>query len=299
MVFLQPPLAAVQVYGLLIAAAVALAAWLVTREEKRLGLPKDTGLDLVLYAVPLAVVFSRLYYVAFTWDEFAQQPLRIFYVWEGGLAIYGGVIGGALGVWLLSRRRGIRFPLLADVVAPALLLGQAVGRWGNYFNGEAFGYAVTNPALQFFPVAVYVNGTWHMATFFYESLWNLMGFVFLYTNRQEFQTGGRTGHVFLWYLVWYGLGRMYIEGLRTDSLMWGTVRVSQLLSLLLCAGGLAALARSLRPCWLVYMLLAVSVLAAVAFLFMGGWWTALLTAAGFVASGVLLYLQYPRVARDA
>lgn len=298
MMTMSAPLAAIQVYGLLIAAAVAVAGWLCTREEKRLDLPRDTGLDLVLYAVPLAVVFSRLYYAAFAWGQFAQQPLRILHIWEGGLAIYGGVIGGAFGVWILSRRKKISFVLLADVVAPALLLGQAVGRWGNYFNGEAFGYPVTNAAWQFFPAAVLVDGSWHMATFFYESLWNLIGFAFLYANRKRFQMNGRWGHVFLWYLAWYGLGRMYIEGLRTDSLMWGAVRVSQLLSLLVCAGGLAVIAHNLRAEWPAVTLLVAAAICAAVFLASGVFLMAVSAAIAFAAAGAFLYVRYPHEARD-
>lgn len=270
-------------YGLLIALAIAVAAWLLTREEKRLDLPKDTGLDILLYAVPPAVVMARLYYVAFTWDVFRDDPLSILYFWEGGLAIYGGVIGGALGVWFLCRRRELSFALAADMVAPSLLLGQAIGRWGNYFNGEAFGYAVTDAAWQFFPFAVQVAGGWHLATFFYESMWNLLGFVFLYMNRVRFQEDGRYGRVFLWYLLWYGIGRLCIEGLRTDSLMWGPIRVSQLLSLLLAAGALAALIlRDRRP-----VLLAVPAAAlALPFLFPG--WTGILAAAAMLLLGAVL-----------
>ncbi len=225
------------IYGLLIAGALAIAAWHCVREEKRLGFPKDTGLDIVLYALPPALVFARLYYVAFTWDLFKSRPGDIFKLWEGGLAIYGAVIGGALGVWFLSRKRRIPFLQLSDVVAPALLLGQAIGRWGNFFNGEAFGYAVTDPAWQFFPFAVNIAGQWHLATFFYESVWNLAGFIVLYKNRIRIEEKGRHGHVFSLYLIWYGAGRFVIEGMRTDSLMWGSVRVSQALSLILMAGG--------------------------------------------------------------
>ena len=220
-------------YGILIAGALAIAAFLCTREEKRLGLPKDTGLDIILYALPPALIAARLYYVAFSWDYFKTRPADIIKLWEGGLAIYGAVIGGAVGVWLLSRKHKIPFLQLADIIAPSLLLGQAIGRWGNFFNQEAFGYAVNNPAWQFFPFAVNIAGQWHLATFFYESLWNLIGFVFLYMNRLRFEQRGRHGHVFCWYLIWYGAGRFVIEGLRTDSLMWGNIRVSQMLSLIL------------------------------------------------------------------
>ncbi|MGI6696713.1 MAG: prolipoprotein diacylglyceryl transferase [Christensenellales bacterium] len=222
----------VNLYGLMIALGVAAAIFYITRQEQAQGLPKDTGVDMALYAVPLAVVASRLYYVAFTWDSYKDDLTRILRVWEGGLAIYGAIIGGAIGVWLVSRRKKLPFWALADLVAPGLILGQAIGRWGNFYNGEAYGYQVTDPALQFFPIAVFVDGAWHMATFFYESVWNLMGFVFLHLNRKRFLKSGR-GVMFAWYLIWYGLGRAVIEGWRTDSLMWGTWRVSQVLSVLL------------------------------------------------------------------
>ena len=219
-------------YGLLIALGVAAAVFFMGREAKRTSLPRDIALDVALWAVPPAVLFSRLYYVAFAWERYQGDFPGVFRFWEGGLAIYGGVIGGALGVFLLSRRRKVPFPALADLVAPGLILAQAIGRWGNFFNGEAYGRLVNDPAWQFFPVAVFAGGQWHMATIFYESVWNLLGFLFLIRLRDHFRERGQ-GNVFLWYLVWYGLGRMVIEGLRTDSLMLGAVRVSQLLSVLL------------------------------------------------------------------
>lgn len=281
----------INLYGILIAGALVIAVWLGTKEERRLALPKDTGIDILLYALPPAVIAARLYYVAFTWAHFRNDPLSILYFWEGGLAIYGGVIGGALGIWLLSRRKGINFAVLADVVAPALLLGQAIGRWGNYFNAEAFGYQVMNPALQFFPFAVQIGAQWHLATFFYESLWNLAGFVFLYTNRVRFQHHGKFGHVFLWYLLWYGVGRLCIEGLRTDSLMLGPVRVSQLLSLLLAVTAGAVIIRRLRLNSALYLPLMAALVAP--FVLPG--WPGILAAAGLlVVSSALYYPHYRR-----
>lgn len=222
----------IPIYGLLIACAIALGIFLCRRQEKRLGLPPEISLDFALWVVPAAVIGARLYYVAFQWPLYAAHPLRILHVWEGGLAIYGGVIGGAAAALVFSRVKKVSFWTLADMVAPALILGQAIGRWGNFFNGEAYGYPVENPALQFFPVAVQVDGVWHMATFFYESLWDFAGFVILWSLRKRAKT---PGSLFLLYLAWYGLGRAVIEGLRTDSLMWGGVRVSQALSAVLCA----------------------------------------------------------------
>ena len=228
----------VSIYGLLIACAMALSVFLCSRQEKRLGLPKDLTYDLALWVIPAGVIGARLYYVAFQWDMYRENPLSILYIWEGGLAIYGGVIGGALAVFAFSRIRKVPFGKLADMIATALILSQALGRWGNYFNGGAYGRLIEDPALQWFPLAVNVDGAWHMATFFYESLWDLLGFLVLWLIRKKIT---RPGNLFLLYLIWYGLGRALIEGLRTDSLMLGPVRVSQALSILLCLGAAAAL----------------------------------------------------------
>ena len=222
-------------YSVLVVSGIVLAIWLAGREERRLGLPKDTAVDLALVVVPCGIIGARLYYVAMSWPQFAADPFAALYVWQGGLAIYGGVIGGALGAWIYARRKKLSFAALADMIAPGLLLAQAVGRWGNYFNMEAYGPLIVNPQLQFFPfgVLVPVNGAyeWHMATFFYESMWNLCGFVLLWLIRKR-QTV--RGNVFCWYLVFYGSGRFIIEQLRQDSLYIGTLRASQWLSLLVC-----------------------------------------------------------------
>ncbi|MBR5232120.1 MAG: prolipoprotein diacylglyceryl transferase [Clostridia bacterium] len=218
-------------YGLLIACAIGLAVALCEKECRRKGLKKDSGIDMALWAVPFAIVGARLYYVAFRWDYFRHDLTAVLRIWEGGLAIYGAVIGGFVGLFWMSRRQKITFSVLLDIAAPLVLLGQCIGRWGNYFNGEAYGYAVQNAALQFFPVSVYVDGQWHLATFFYESCWNALGFVLLWTNRKKTKKNGDTA---LSYLLWYGAGRLFIEGLRTDSLMLLSMRVSQLLSLSLC-----------------------------------------------------------------
>ena len=228
----------ISIYGLLIACGMALSVFLCSRQEKRLGLPKDLTYDLALWVIPAGVIGARLYYVAFQWDMYRTNPLSILYIWEGGLAIYGGVIGGALAVFAFSKIKKAPFGKLADMIAPALILSQAIGRWGNFFNGEAYGRLVENPALQWFPLAVNVGGEWHMATFFYESVWDFIGFWVLWLNRKKTTADG---NLFLLYLVWYGLGRAFIEGLRTDSLMLGPLRVSQVLSVLLCVGAAAAL----------------------------------------------------------
>jgi len=229
----------IPLYALLIVSAIIVAVILCTRDEKRLGLPQDTTIELALWLVPAAVIGARLYYVAFQWEFYRDNLLSVFQIWNGGLAIYGGVIGGAAAGFFFARKKKLSFALLADFVAPVLILGQAIGRWGNFFNGEAYGYLVENPAWQFFPAAVHVDGQWHMATFFYESVWDFAGFLLLWFNRKKVR---RPGDLFLCYLIFYGAGRFFIEGLRTDSLYWGPIRVSQALSLLMVVGAGAWLA---------------------------------------------------------
>ncbi|MDD3243346.1 MAG: prolipoprotein diacylglyceryl transferase [Eubacteriales bacterium] len=219
-------------YGILIATAMLAGILLARKTAKHAGMDPDSIFDIALLAVPLAIIGARIYYVAFTWDYYSQMPFsEVFKVWNGGMAIYGGVIGGVVGVWIYSRWKKVKMLTLLDVLAPCLILGQAIGRWGNFVNQEAFGYVVSNPALQFFPLSVYIQneGVWHLATFFYESIWDFGVFAFLmfYTFRKK---EGQPGHVFLYYLLLYGLGRMFIEGLRTDSLYFLNIRVSQWVS---------------------------------------------------------------------
>lgn len=218
-------------YGVLIALGVLGAVLLAWLREERLGLKRETTLDLALICVPVGILCARLYYVIFSWDYYAAHPAEILDIRGGGLAIYGGVIGGVLAGWIYSRVKKIPFGTLADLVAPGLAFGQAVGRWGNFLNQEAYGAAVTNPHLHIFPLSVYIEGSgWHYATFFYESLWCALICIFLLTaeKRGFFK---RRGDTFLWYLFLYALERCLVEGLRTDSLYIGPLRVSQMLSL--------------------------------------------------------------------
>lgn len=221
-------------YGILMMLGVLLAVLLARKREKALGLKEDTTLDLALLCVPLAIVGARLYYVAFSWDIYKDDLLKIFSLREGGMAIYGGVLAGALGGWIFSRVRKVRFWTLADLAAPSVALGQAIGRWGNFLNQEAYGYRVDNPALQWFPMSVYIErvGEWHLATFFYESVWCfLIVLVLLLAERRG--KLHEPGDMFLWYLLLYGAERAVVEGLRTDSLMLGSLRISQMLALIL------------------------------------------------------------------
>lgn len=229
-------------YSVLIVCGILVAVWLGGREEKRLGLPKDTAIDLALVAVPCGIVGARLYYVAMTWETFAANPISVLYVWEGGIAIYGAILGGTAGVLVYARRKRLPVLRLLDILIPGLLLAQAIGRWGNYFNMEAYGAEIRNPLFQFFPAGVLIPSaggyTWHMATFFYESLWDLCGFCVLWAIRKGQRENGA---IPLWYMLIYGSGRFIIEQLRVDSLYVGGLRASRALSLILCGLGAAVL----------------------------------------------------------
>lgn len=222
-------------YGVLITAGVLTALLLCIHEEKRQKLPPDTIIDLAFWAIPLGIAGARIYYAIFNWQVFADDPLGVFRIWEGGIAIYGAVIGGLIGVLIFAKHKKIPPFALTDIIVPGLALAQGIGRWGNYFNMEAYGREISNTAWQFFPFGVQIPDstgyTWHMATFFYESCWDIAVFALLWfvIRRRTKKAGSMT----LWYLLLYGTGRFFIEGLRTDSLMLGALRVSQLLSLLM------------------------------------------------------------------
>jgi len=221
-------------YSVLIVCGVLCAIFTAWREQKRLALPQDMTVDLALLLLPLGIIGARLYYVIFRWEQYARDLPSILRVWEGGLAIYGGVIGGILGVYIYHRIKKLPLGTLLDCVAPGVVLAQSIGRWGNFFNQEAYGRQVANAAMQFFPAAVYIEAEsgWFMATFFYESVWDLAVFITLWLTRKKRRHAGDT---VLGYLLLYGGGRLLTEGLRMDSLTaTGGVRVSQLLSCVLC-----------------------------------------------------------------
>lgn len=226
-------------YGIIIAAGFLLAVIYAMRRAPSFGLNEDNILDMLFVAVPLAIVCARLYYCIFYWDLYRDNPIAILYVWEGGLAIYGGVIGAVIGVAIFCRVKKLPIGPLLDVGSLGLLIGQMIGRWGNFMNREAHG-AVTDGFFKMGIADAAGNVTYYQPTFLYESVWNLVGFVALhfYSKRRKFD-----GEVFLLYLAWYGLGRAWIEGLRTDSLyLFNTgIRVSQLLAALSCVAAIAVL----------------------------------------------------------
>lgn len=226
-------------YSVLIVLGALIAVLLAVHEEKVTGLKKDTILDLALWILPLGIIGARIYYVAFSWQDYRNNLLSVLRIWEGGLAIYGALIAGLFTVLFFARARKISPLTICDVIVPGVILAQAIGRWGNYFNMEAYGAAVSDPALQFFPFAVMIpsdaGSPWHMATFFYESCWNFLVFVFLMIARRRYFR--KSGDVLFFFAFLYACGRLVIEDFRTDSLYASSsVRISQLLSVLICIG---------------------------------------------------------------
>lgn len=257
-------------YGIILGTAALVGLWLAVMEGKRFGISPDFFMDLLLIGVPSAIIGARIYYVAFKWEAYKDNWLDIFKIWEGGIAIYGALIGAVIAGYFYFRRKGYSFWRIADICAPSLIVGQMIGRWGNYVNQEAHGGPVSESFLRdtlhlpsWITDQMYIDGQFYHPTFLYESLWNLVGLLLLFwLRRRPFL---RAGELFVSYMMWYSVGRFFIEGLRTDSLaftapswlasfvngLWspmtllfeagsmdyGNVRISQLLALVLvCAG---------------------------------------------------------------
>ena len=224
----------IYLYGVIIAVGFLLAYYYGVKRSKQFGSNFDLLTDAVVFAVPPALICARIYYVASRWSEvYAKNPISALYIWEGGIAIYGGVIGAALGLLLFAKVKKQKLTPYLDIMGLGLLIGQLVGRWGNFFNREAYGAEIFDNF--FLRMGLTENGVtryWH-PTFLYESVWNLVGFILLHflSKKRKYD-----GQVFLGYVAWYGLGRAWIEGLRTDSLYLGStgIRTSQLLAIVSC-----------------------------------------------------------------
>lgn len=210
-------------YGLILGSAAIVGLLLAIQEGKRFGIPSDFFMDLLLLGVPSAIIGARIYYVAFMWDDYKNNLWDVFKIWNGGIAIYGALIGAIICAFFYFRHKGYNFWRIVDICAPSLIIGQAIGRWGNFVNQEAYGGPVEESFLRntlhlpdFIVNQMNVQGTYHHPTFLYESLWNIVGLIILFIlRRQKFL---RAGELFLSYFIWYSIGRFFIEALRTDSL---------------------------------------------------------------------------------
>ena len=237
-------------YSLFITIGFVLGIILALNEAKKQGIDKETMIDYFFYLIPLVLVGARLYYVLFNLGYYLNNPIDIFKVWEGGLAIHGGVIVGVIVTIVFFKKRKINFLKITDIMVISLILGQAIGRWGNFINKEAFGPVTTIEALQklhipkFIIDGMFISGNYYQPTFFYESIWCILGFIILLLIRKFKKTN--LGELTSYYLIWYGLGRLMIESLRTDSLMFMGLKVAQLVSVVFIIVGVFILEYGLR-----------------------------------------------------
>ena len=221
-------------YGVIIAAGIVIAFLVGQREMVKRGLHPDFLTDLLIWAVPLAIVGARIYYVMFEWENYKDNPAEVFAVWNGGIAIHGALIASVIVADIFTKRRNTPFLKVADILAPSILIGQAVGRWGNFINQEAHGGEVSRSFLENLALPdwiinqMYINGVYYHPTFLYESLWSLAGIIILLLLRRVNLV---RGEMFFFYMIWYSVGRFFIEDMRTDSLyVIGELRAAQLVS---------------------------------------------------------------------
>lgn len=234
-------------YALIIVFGIVVAMWLSTRESIRVNLKPDDVSDFMLIGLPVAFIGARLYYVLFNIGPYLEEPMQIFNLRSGGLAIYGGLIAGGIWIYFFCQRNFISPWTFLDIATPNVLLAQGIGRWGNFMNHEAYGGETTRAFLEslylpnFIIENMNIDGAYRQPTFLYESLWNFLGFIVLILLRKQ-KNLFKQGEIGIAYVIWYSFGRFWIEGMRTDSLyLVGDIRVSQVLSLVLFFGGWAVL----------------------------------------------------------
>lgn len=233
-------------YGIIIVIGMILAIFLTIKEGEKRGVSEDFVVDTAFWLLPLGILGARLYYVLFELGYYLNNPGQIFAIWEGGLAIYGGIIAGALTLYWRSKKEDIPFVLMMDIIAPHVLLAQAIGRWGNFVNQEAHGGEVTRQFLEnlmlpeFIIEGMHINGSYYHPTFLYESVWSIIGviLILILRNRHKFLLRGEPTAL---YFIWYGFGRLFIEGMRTDSLYMGPFRISQIVSVILILIGIVGI----------------------------------------------------------
>lgn len=232
-------------YSAMLLVAVIIGIFLLMKEGKKHNYPSDFLFNLCFWVIIFSFIGARCYYVIFNWGLYASDPINILKIWEGGLAIHGGLIAGFLTMMLYCKKYNVRLFKICDIAVPSIILGQAIGRWGNFFNGEAHGGIVLRSTLENLHIpniiidGMYINGNYYHPTFFYEMLWCLLGFIILLLLRhyKYLKVGGLT----CFYLCFYSVGRFFIESMRTDSLMLGGFRVAQIVSLVLFVIGILGL----------------------------------------------------------
>jgi phosphatidylglycerol:prolipoprotein diacylglycerol transferase len=230
-------------YSIFILIGIFIGGTILLKEARKYDINDDFLSNLVFWTVIFGVIGARLYYVAFNYDYYSNNLIDIIKTWEGGLAIHGGILFGFIFVVIYTWKYKVKLFRILDIAAPGLIIGQAIGRWGNFFNQEAFGAEVSKSFLeglhlpQFIIDGMYINGSYYHPTFLYESLWCLIGFIVIILIR-KFYKYLKKGQLTGIYLMWYSLGRFFIEGLRTDSLMFNDFKVAQVVSVALFVIGL-------------------------------------------------------------
>lgn len=229
-------------YSAMIFLGLLIGGWLILKEAERFNISEDFIVNLFFFTIPIAVIGARLYYVLFNWDYYSVNMSEIFMIWEGGLAIHGGMLFGLLWIIFYTKKYKVNTFRILDMIVIGLIIGQAIGRWGNFFNGEAHGTVTTLEHLQSLHIPEFIingmniGGTYYLPTFLYESIWCLLGFIILLVIRRlKYIKIGQTTAV---YLIWYGIGRFIIEGMRTDSLMIGNFRQAQIISIIMVILGI-------------------------------------------------------------
>ena len=229
-------------YAIIILFGIILAWILTLAETNRNGLPKFFITNLMFYCILFGIIGARVYYVIFNLDSYLSSPLEIIKIWNGGLAIHGGIIAGLLTTIIYCKKYKVKLLKVLDILAPGVILAQAIGRWGNFFNQEAYGNEVSLSFLKslhipnFIIKGMHIDGAYFHPTFLYESIFCIIGFLLLLGFRSSKQT--KTGSTFALYLIWYGILRFFIESLRIDSLMLGNIKVAQLVSVIMIVFGL-------------------------------------------------------------
>ncbi|MGK3149574.1 prolipoprotein diacylglyceryl transferase [Staphylococcus shinii] len=228
-------------YGIIIAAGILLGYFIAQASVKKIGYDQDTLVDIIFWSAILGFIVARIYFVIFQWPYYIQNPIEIPMIWHGGIAIHGGLIGGFVTGIIICKQKNINPFQIGDVIAPSMILGQGIGRWGNFMNHEAHGGPVSRSVLEnlhipnFIIDNMYIKGKYYQPTFLYESIWDILGFVILILLRKHL----RIGDTFCLYLIWYSIGRFFVEGMRTDSLMLTSdIRVAQLMSIILILVGI-------------------------------------------------------------
>jgi phosphatidylglycerol---prolipoprotein diacylglyceryl transferase len=249
-VFLDLGIVQIQWYSIFIFLGLLFGGLIAIFESKKFGISEDFFINLFFYMVPIAIIGARLYYVAFNWEYYQANQMEIFRIWNGGLAIHGAIIFGLIWAIIYSKKYKINYLRILDIIVVGLLIGQAIGRWGNFFNQEAYGPVTTLAFLEglrlpnFIIEGMFIGGNYHQPAFLYESIWTLIGFFAILKIRRNKYI--KIGQITSFYLVWYGIGRLIIESMRLDSLMLGGIKMAQLASIVMIVGGIILFITKLR-----------------------------------------------------